>query len=193
MSYFNITKGKNMITRPIIFLDMDGVMNNDSAFIRANLGIYPPNNISAMTVSHMCVSRLKRICDTTNADIVISSSWRSRVIDDLTFSNIHGNLSVLHALEWAEFDCKKLIIGNTPHMDNAIRGTEINCWLANRSDRYIKNITPYIILDDDSDFTKIQKANHFVKTNPRIGLSENDTNKAIELINLQIERNKENE
>lgn len=174
------------LNNPIIFLDMDGVMNNDRAFQRSKKGFHPPGNLSAHTVSHLCVEHLNILMDKTNSDIVISSSWRSkRKMDDMDLTFEFGNITVIRALSWGGFKHCNRIIGNTIELDDEIRGKEIEHWLENHKDRFSLNETPFIILDDDGDMTENQLLNNFVQPNRRLGLQQSDINKALKLIERQ--------
>lgn len=166
---------------------MDGVMNNDHAFKLSRQGIFPKGNISAMTVSEICVHKLKTLVEQTNSEIVISSSWRSAKMDCQDWENSHGNFTVLNALQWAGWQCKDKLIGNTARFkENVIRGFEIDHWLDNHPERFVRGVTPFIILDDDEDFTEEQIKKHFVKTDPSKGFQLNEFNKALQMLNDQI-------
>lgn len=171
--------------RPIIFLDMDGVLNSDAAFEKCRRGIHPPENIAAMTVDPVCVAWLARLVKLTKAQIVISSSWRSGIMDDLQFTNRYGNKTVLDALRWGGFDAKSTIIGNTPkfNQDNFTRGDEIQYWMRHHSRRYVEGKTPYVILDDDTDFL-VEQLTHCVFTDAVHGLTEQEFNLAFRVLNL---------
>ncbi len=174
----------NILNKPIVFLDMDGVMNNHHTYMRAfRYRVYPPGNSLGMSVCKAAVMRLKKLVEITNSDIVISSSWRSFTIDDLSFSK-HGNGAVLNALQWGGFkNCKDFIIGNTIHLPyKNIRGDEIEHWLINHPNRYKKDITPVIILDDDADFLLYQLEKHLIKTETKTGFTLERLNKAIEVL-----------
>ncbi len=178
--------------KPLIFLDMDGVLNNDRALLLSSrTGICPSGNYNFLTVSHMCVELFQKLVKKVDARIIISSSWRPHELDNLFYNEIsvdgysYGNTSVVNALEWAGFkDCKKYIIGNTPYnKDNTIiRGIEIQKWLDSHPNYYTKDVTPYVILDDDSDMTEEQIQNHFVKTNSKKGFQMSDYEKALEIL-----------
>ena len=57
---------------PLIFLDIDGVVTS----CMTTPGSYMNHEPSDYGPSPDCVERLKRLCDVTNAKIVISSNWR---------------------------------------------------------------------------------------------------------------------
>ena len=63
-------------------------------------------------------------------------------------------------------------------IDKAERGIEVHDWLEVNKDR----VSNYAIVDDESDFLEHQKSN-FIKVNRRVGFTENDSKKAIEILN----------
>lgn len=162
----------------IVFLDMDGVLNNRTSMYLATVGIYPPKaRCKIFTVDHGCVRLFEHLIKSTGAKFVISSSWRKD-----TVAKSH---SVFTALEWAGFtDAKKHCVGVTKHLDithSSVeddspfgRGAEIDEWLSrNPTDNFV-------ILDDDS-FDIHQKGN-FVKTEHEIGLTVKNMKTAINLL-----------
>lgn len=144
--------------RKIIFLDIDGVLNSESFAKKKTRKNFDPE----------CVKRLNQIIQETNADIVISSSWKlspSSVYMAFKDEGVEGN-----------------IIGMTPNFifddwrEDKTRGAEIEQWLMeNPCDNYI-------ILDDDELFKKEQKK-HWIQTDYQIGLTDGDVEKAITLLN----------
>ena len=111
----------------VIFLDIDGVLNSQETIYRCRgvIGIDP-----------YLVSIFNRIIFATDAEIVLSSSWR-----------YHEDL------------CKEITQKVMPFMDKTPRmpirggseakerGKEVNAWLKEHPE-----VTKYAILDDDSDF-----------------------------------------
>ena len=126
------------------------------------------------------VANLKKILDETGADIVISSSWKS------------FGLSELEDM-WQDRGLPGKLIGITPNsvsdemllnaeFDNlelfSIRGMEIKEWL----DKHGKNVSHYVIIDDMDNFLSSQKS-HFIQTDPEVGITEEDADKAIKILN----------
>ncbi len=91
-----------MMTHPIVFLDIDGVL-----VTLASWG-------TATRFDPAAVKNLNLLTDATEARIVISSSWRFiREINDLLrAAGVTGQ-----------------IIGRTPRLDGCSRGAEITAWL----------------------------------------------------------------
>ena len=186
----------------IIFLDIDGVLNCELWYKqRFNLldrqdvtGNYPLYEFAPFLMD-----RLNQIIEATKAKVVISSTWRiGRTSQELQ--------DILNAVNF-----KGEIIDTTPHFyaqgkqdDKKInysvpRGCEIDWWLTNKAnfqrinwskkiqEDYLNksNIENYIILDDDSDMLYSQKE-HFIKTDVYHGLTQDNVNQAIKVLNSSI-------
>lgn len=71
-----------MTSAPILFLDIDNVLNSDASCRAAWPGhiVVDPAEakiIAAATLDPVFVARVQRICDATGADVVIASGWRT--------------------------------------------------------------------------------------------------------------------
>jgi len=144
----------------IIFLDIDGVLNNESMPRKGNFETKEDRDKSQF--SPRAVALLNDLCETTKSDVVISSSWRvGRSLDEL---------KELMTMVGCTFN----VIGKTPTL-GVERGCEISRWLR-------ENITVqdygchyfdfkrYAILDDESDML-LNQQQHFFQTNNAIGLT----------------------
>lgn len=164
-----------------IFLDMDGVLATPASLdYSATWGITP-----------CCSDFLGHILHETGADIVISSSWRLHTLED-TIKYFKDN----------QFEHWEKIVGHTirayHYLEKGLkihlsipRGVEIKQWLDthvhsnNGKDFNRKKVGKdfnYVILDDDSDML-LEQANHFVKCDSYIGLTEELSEKAIKILN----------
>jgi hypothetical protein len=164
----------------IIFLDIDGVIATPE-FVKDGMWALNPNKQKL----------LGEILEKTNAQIVLSSSWRKHTLKDtITFMENEGFLF-----------CNKLIgvtIRAYHYIERGIhlsipRGVEIKQWLdtnthSNNGKNYKRKILgvdyQYVILDDDSDMLLEHKDN-FIKTDSLIGLTQEDVEKAIEILNTE--------
>ncbi len=135
----------------VIFLDVDGVLNSSQDGFNIKLG------------SSKHLELLKQIVDSTNAKIVLSSSWR---ISNMTKSFIENKLN--------EYGMS--IMSSTPDSGSS-RGEEIKRWLMETTDF----IESFVILDDDSDMGEYTRT-RLVQTNRDIGLQETDVIKAIKIL-----------
>lgn len=164
----------------IVFMDCDGVINSTSFYTSDR----NPGNINGQEgdIDPECVERVLKICSETGTKIVLSSDWR-----------ISWPGSLIR-LEKAGFP-KGLIIDKTPELiwtmigrhDYMLeeddgryeysRGREIDMWLEAHPE-----CTNYVILDDRMDFTEDQQP-HFVHVNSYCGLTDEDTDIAIMILN----------
>lgn len=142
----------------LIFLDIDGVLNNESTRARA------PN--SAVGINMGMVSIFKRIIEETDAKIVLSSAWR-------LYPKIHDYL-------WGCLgqDIKERCVGMTPSSWSDYRGREIKQWL--ESNKNIE-IDSFIILDDCNDMEPF--SDRLIQTSWQTGITTEHADKAIEMLN----------
>ena len=157
---------------PIIFLDFDGVLNNQLFYTtgRAKKKIYDidPDNIKTLSTLFKY--------DTRNPKIVVSSSWRSgRTTSD--FDEI-----------FSKYDFHPEIIGLTEHLGKGtVRGNEIKSWLDEHpelcGDTYY-NYNRYVIFDDDSDMLLCQR-NNFIHVDAYCGLSPRNVYHAERILGLK--------
>lgn len=132
----------------IIFLDIDGVLNSTRTCIAT--GGYPGEELEAKDLTRfdwIAIGLLRRLCESSGIQIVLSSSWRIIV------------------------DIKKLgdamglpIIDKTPVLASS-RGNEIARWLSEHPD-----VEQWAIIDDDSDMLDSQRS-RFVRTDGHEGYS----------------------
>lgn len=160
----------------ILFLDFDGVLNNESHLrrVRNHDPVGPtafhrefdPNNIGIL--NQLCVQ-------VPDLRIVISSSWR-------TGKSVEW---LQNLLESSGFLFADRIVGATPdyHM-NKPRGLEIEEWLLNHIVKSSMRITGFVILDDDSDMAHLMS--HLVKTSFRKGLTKEHIPAILEVLELEI-------
>jgi hypothetical protein len=166
----------------IIFLDIDGVLNPVhymnalyKMWNASNKQIKSHDEYGQLFFYQNCEA-LKKIIDATNAKIVISSTWRM------------AGMNQMKAL-WQQRQLAGEIIGITPteqvivdsgmakHYDEVCRGMEIAYWINKH-----KYVGTYVIIDDTDDMLKDQQK-YFVKTNSNYGLTLDDAEKAIQILN----------
>lgn len=136
----------------VIFLDVDGVLNS----------VKDRFSFTIETDYHFIL--LKKIVDATNAEIVLSSSWR-----------IGDSETVRKRLKDFGMD----FIDVTPQLPYpSKRGDEIRSWLK----CHTEIVESFVILDDESDMCEFVETN-LVKTDMKVGLQKSDVNKAIKILN----------
>lgn len=165
-----------------IFLDIDGVLAT-------------PKSIEGVggewKIENEKQELLKHIIDSTGAKIVLSSSWRKFDVESTKeFMNENG------------FWFSDLIVGVTIRAYQYIdrtekihlsipRGAEIKQWIdtnihsdngKNWERKKLGIDYQYVILDDDTDMLYVHR-NNFINTCSELGLTYNDSEKAIKILN----------
>jgi hypothetical protein len=155
----------------VIFLDIDGVLNSAHN--------WPENNLEDRLITN-----LKTIIDETNAEIVLSSSWKNFFDENVNTTHKLG-LELLRV-----FNEKGLTIKDiTPYPASRYtskRGLEIKTYIDSH------DIDNYVVIDDDefSDFKDTIDMTRFIKTESGTaltsandeGLTEQLAQKAIEIL-----------
>lgn len=146
----------------IIFLDIDGVLNSFKSFDwgTAPLALLLPE----------CVARFNRIIESTEAQIVLSSSWRHYVL---------GGSMTLLGLErlLRSHGVRGNLIDTTCDDEEADeRGEQIRLWR-----RAHKHRGRYVVLDDLDDGIS-ERGLNAVFTNGSVGLTDADVSKALEFL-----------
>ena len=151
--------------KKIIFLDFDGVLNTEhyqgllqyqgKSWQDEYGAFFDPN----------AVKQLKRIIDATGADIVVESSWK------------YLGLDAMKEL-WEVRNLPGTIIDITPSLLGKNKGVEIASWLS----KYAKQDLRYVIIDDEYVILDSQLP-HFILTNPYEGITEEQANRAISMLN----------
>lgn len=150
----------------VIFLDFDGVITTLK---------------SGWELDNKKQLLVKQICDATGAKIVISSSCRRY--------NLARNIESLSKEVDHPFILFDYLIDVTPWMYSSKhserethyftpRGVEIQRWLAEH-----KDVTNYVILDDDSDMLLAQKP-YFIKTHGYYGICPKNVKGAIKILSM---------
>jgi hypothetical protein len=131
---------------PIIFLDIDGVLNSH-AYLQRAPGAFDDRDPAKM-IDDQAVAHLNAIVERSGADVVISSSWRIA----------HRLPTIRDALRRRGFVGR--VIGRTPigHREpirgvirGCVRGNEIQGWLDAAAQRQGFSVSSFVILDDNSD------------------------------------------
>lgn len=179
----------------IIFLDVDGVLNNpDSGFG----GFVPGGQLEyyheQIKWDQDCVDQLRMLVKDSGAEIVVSSFWRKdfNTEDFKAFFSIYGwhNAPVIDRTE--ELD-QPWAGGYSRFVSATNRGDECLEWLDRHTD-----VESYVILDDMthaefymnnkfSDLKSHQRiGERLVVTDPSVGLSQSDAKKALEQLELTV-------
>ena len=149
----------------IIFLDFDGVLNTEHYQGLLQYQGEPWQNEYGALFDPNAVKQLKRIIDATDADIVVESSWK------------YLGLDAMKEL-WKVRNLPGKIIDITPSLVGESKGVEIASWLSEHG----KQDTRYVIIDDEYVILDSQLS-HFILTNPYEGITEEQANRAISMLN----------
>ena len=179
----------------VIFLDIDGVMNCQEELLE----LYHKNGPSSDNTlpSPTKCKLLKKIVDTTGAEIVLSSSWRlslsgiQTVIDTFKpyglrldgFTQDGVPQSWFIGTNYKNIKPKYTHSCYDPYVPNHEgrciddRGAEIAYWLIKHPE-----VSTYVILDDESSDIIDWHPNNLVKTSLHKGLTEEEVLKCIEIL-----------
>lgn len=156
----------------IIFLDIDGVLNNEvdgdnHKELVSDYGHY----------SERCVRLLNELTSSTGVKIVLSSTWRlGRTLEQIK-------------LMFTEMGIRAECIGLTDDYNNGytFRGNEILKWIKDPEDLvgFYHKYRSYVILDDDSDMLLWQK-NNYVNCDPYTGITYRTVARAKAILNNTI-------
>lgn len=174
-----IIDSKNEQYEKVIFLDVDGVLND--AGKNYNMGIY---------VEEARVQRLKSIVEATKADIVMSSSWRhyfklfnenpESIKDTYELPKMKTLKDILDKYDLSISDYTKYL-----ETGPDARPLEIREWIVDKV-----NLNRFVILDDD-DFWKWNWLEEYFVMTKRVennynmirGLEDDHVKRAIEILN----------
>lgn len=157
----------------IIFLDIDGVLNNDHTKERFEHLVF---------VSDEKILLLKELVDKTGAKIVLSSTWRRGwECKDRIQMPTPSDLADIRLFDALVNKLKEYGIELMSYTEDfATRGAEIDKWL---SDWQGEPIEAYVILDDMSS-TELQPHSHnLIQTGFWDGLLPKHVKKAVEILN----------
>lgn len=165
------SRGEYIVNKSInvIFLDVDGVLNCNK---------YIDNKAKGELdyVNDVNLERLQRICEATQAQIVLSSTWKVLPYNHEMYIHLENKLAEKGLHIWS----KTYTIGPRPK--------EIKAWLTCNS--YVKN---YVIFDDDYEYDDykeegIELENHLITTSYWVydisegGILEEHVKQAIDIL-----------
>lgn len=168
----------------ILFLDVDGVLNNRLTYARIHRAWKESGNATkggefGWPMGHLdatLVPNLNPIVEQTGCQIVLSSSWRiiAKIPDFRQWVALKG-----FKYPDSIIDRTRSSVGDDPDG----RGNEIKDWLKGHPE-----VTAYAILDDDSQDIIRVHPNNFVHTSLNEGLTEEKVQAAIAILNSTEKR-----
>ena len=159
----------------IVFLDIDGVLNNTTDSQRHDCNSESKRK-NSLFYSKRCVALLNELTEQTGAGIVVSSTWRIGETDATMETVLRGMGIEGKYLGMTGLEALK--------EEYILRGNEILSWIKRNESlcgEYYK-FRSYVILDDDSDMLLWQKDN-YVNCDPTIGMTERTVFKAKAILN----------
>jgi hypothetical protein len=151
-----------------IFLDIDGVLNTERSYKSFVYAGQPWRDENGPFFDQESVGNLRHIIDATQADVVITSTWK------------HKGLDAMHRL-WTLREMPGILLGVTPESSSndfyCSRGMEILKWLSQNAPDD-PNEYRYVIIDD-SQFILPEQMPYLVKTSSEVGITKEDAEKAI--------------
>lgn len=157
-----------MAKKNIIFLDFDGVM--DTSFLKISLTKERQalSDEYGLLFDEQCIENLRKIIAATNADIVVTSSWK-----------LDMSLDRLQEM-WKHRKLPEKVVGVTPNLIGS-RSEEITAWLEAHGGNDIR----YVIIDDMSaDYFDSPVAEHLINVNPYVGLDSRAADVVIKYFEL---------
>lgn len=155
--------------KKFIFLDCDGVMNNERDIVdRTKDG----RDHEIYTLETRCIKLLRELVENTGAKVVLTTTWRKlRTLEELKILFHNKGFNMKHIIDVTP-DFKKKC--------GSVRGNEIHDWLEKNLD--YNEFHRYVIFDDDSDMLYWQR-NNFLLCDGYIGLTPNLCYKAKRILN----------
>lgn len=153
--------------RRILFLDIDGVLNNRESMMRTDVSIF--------RVDKACSLRLRNLVNELGIKLVLSSTWRKGGGANGRSDGVwRARDAINEACGWAP-----LFIGFTPDLSSQRdpsglwlgRGEECNEWIRH----YGQSGDVYAAVDDDCDFDAF--VGTLIRTNHEPGLTDADCDK----------------
>lgn len=173
----------NFKGKKICFVDFDGVLTSQ----HETPGSYV-NWQSEYGISLSCFDRLEEICIRTNAVVVITSNWR-RFDDDgkwsyCTFDGVHAFKNPLPKLKKI---LGKRYAGTLPKDKHINKSKALILWFEQHPEFDGK----FVIFDDDKregfeSTTDYNINKNFILTDPEWGLTNDDIEKAVEILNSKL-------
>ena len=159
--------GTAMTTRPIIFLDIDGVLNRTKQATHIRL------DSSLMEI-------FRELVDRTDALIVLSTFWRHFVEYISYILERHGIAA--EKVIGATPGCNRSMAGRTPsdEREYTCRAEEIKAWL--RSHPQYEN---FVILDDRPSAADSSLQERFILCQTDRGLTQENVEQAIRILSSQ--------
>lgn len=158
----------------ILFLDIEGVLNSSSWYMRRRTLNFVPRKIVDQMIYEIdpeALARLRRIVEATGCELVISSTWR-RIYKMVQFREAFNHFG------WVQVP----FADKTPVLQQGIRGDEVRAWL--NTTGKIMDVERYCCVDDNSDF---HPDNNLFQTSHDKGLTDEVADSIINFLNQDLQ------
>ena len=170
------------LNKKIIFLDFDGVLNTEHYQGLLQFQGKPWQDEHGAYFDPNAIKQLERIIDATDAHIVVESSWKYLGLDAMkelwNVRNLPGRIIDITPSTTSDEYLLNLDLDNFSNKMHHSKGLEISSWLSEKG----RPNTRYVIIDDEYVVLESQLSN-FILTNPYEGITEEQANKAISILN----------
>ncbi|MBO5380780.1 MAG: hypothetical protein J6A40_01630 [Bacteroides sp.] len=170
------------LNKKIIFLDFDGVLNTEYYQELLQFQSKPWLDEHGAYFDPNAVKQLERIIDAIDADIVVESSWKYLGLDAMKelwkVRNLPGRIIDITPSTTSDEYLLNVDLDDFSNKMHHCKGLEISSWL---SEKGLSN-TRYVIIDDEYVILDSQLP-HFILTNPYEGITEEQANRAISMLN----------
>ena len=168
--------------KKIIFLDFDGVLNTEHYQNLLQYQGKPWQDEYGAFFDPNAVKQLKRIIDATGADIVVESSWKYLGLDAMKelwkVRSLPGRVIDITPSSISDEYLSNVDLDNLDASMLHCKGLEIASWLSEQKKQDIR----YVIIDDEYVILDSQLP-YFILTNLYEGITEEQANKAISILN----------
>ena len=168
--------------KKIIFLDFDGVLNTEHYQNLLQYQGKPWQDEYGAFFDPNAVKQLKRIIDATGADIVVESSWKYLGLDAMKelwkIRSLPGRVIDITPSSISDEYLSNVDLDNLDASMLHCKGLEIASWLSEQKKQDIR----YVIIDDEYVILDSQLP-YFILTNLYEGITEEQANKAISILN----------
>lgn len=166
----------------VVFLDFDGVLNSHEYNLEQTKGAggFVWSGTGAEGIDPNAVALLDDLVESEDASIVISSTWRL----------MWPLCELRHILGQRGLTDPKRVIGKTTDLGGGKpRGLEVQGWLDMERERRViiptrEPVSSFVILDDNDEFSG-PLHDHYVETDPRVGLTPADVERARKILRLE--------
>ena len=168
----DLQPAKLLVRTNLVVCDIDGVLTS----MEPDGGSYINHEPEDYHISDTCYDRLIRICDQNKAKVLISSNWRR--FPKGGYYDFHGKGKKYYSQldKLAERLGKKYYFGDLPHDRHLTKSQALELWFEHNPE-FRKR---FVIFDDDprEGFASSRYAKHYIETDVKTGISEDDIKKA---------------